>query len=51
MHWVVASITARVDVYVMMVGSLTDDQIRHSPDYIDGSNLDIQQLVCERKQA
>ena len=38
MHWVVASITARVDVYVMMVGSLTDDQIRHSPDYFDGAH-------------
>ena len=28
MHWGVASITARADVYAMMMGSLTDDQIR-----------------------
>ena len=32
MHWGVACTTARADdVYAMMMGSLTDDQMRHSP--------------------
>ena len=37
MHWGVACITARADVFTMMIGSLTRDQIRKgSPDYIHG---------------
>ena len=39
MHWGMACITARADVYAMMMGSLTDDQTRHSPDYIGKTNV------------
>ena len=39
MHWRAACITARADVYVMMMGSVTDDQKRHSPDYIDEADV------------
>ena len=33
MHWGVALITARAGVHATMMGSLPDDQVRHSPDY------------------
>ena len=39
MHWGVACITLRSNVYAMMMGSLDDRQIRHSPDYIDEANI------------
>ena len=35
MRWGVACVTARADVYAMMMGSLTDDQILHNPHYVD----------------
>ena len=35
MHWGVAIVTACADVNAMMMGSRTDDHIRHNPDYID----------------
>ena len=38
MHGGVACRIARADLHAMMMGSLTDDQIRHSPDYIDGAS-------------
>ena len=37
--WRVACITARADVYTMMMGSLTDDQMRHSPDDVVEANV------------
>ena len=37
MHWGVACIAARAEVYAM--DSLTDDQKKHSPDYIDDANV------------
>ena len=43
MQWGVACMTARIttrtDVYATMVGSLTDDQVRQSPDYTDEANV------------
>ena len=42
-HWGEACITARrADVYAMMMGSLTDDRLRHSPDYTDEANVSAQ---------
>ena len=38
MNWGVAFVAARADVYVMM-SSLTDDQIRQSPYFIDEANV------------
>ena len=39
MHWGVACITARADVYAMMMGSLIDDEERHCPQCIDEANV------------
>ena len=39
MHWGVACIKARADVYAMMIGPLTDDHTRHSPDYVDEGDV------------
>ena len=39
MHCGVAYMTARADVYAVMMGSLTDDQTRHSPAYTDEANV------------
>lgn len=37
-YWCVArTISARSDVYAMMMGWLSDDQISHNPDYIDNN--------------
>ena len=38
-YWGVACIWARADMYAIIIGSLADDQIRHSPEYIDEANI------------
>ena len=39
MHWGVACVTARAGVYAIMMGSLTDDHIRHRPDFMDEAKV------------
>ena len=45
MHWGMVCTTAGAGVYAMTMGSLTDDQIRHSPDYTDEANVSVRHKI------